>query len=304
VSNGNSVIDGSYLVGTVSGSSGTAQIFNASGIAQGSPVAFTESPLPTGTTSTYIGGWTLSATPSAAGHAIGEVGGSLFVIIEPNGNIVGLQGTGTLNLNTGIWTGTGTGNDPPMACGGPQLHPIRLAAANFATGTFTESDSNGTVLSTGTLVRAGLSAELWSNFYDNASTAAEASVEVLIPLSLNVNISWPANTGTATTILDLGVVLLGQSNAGTSCGVTPTSKIEGYALRPEINPLGNGAVAGATTDTFSFGYVAGQAQTYQISVLGPAAQFCSVTQNGSGAVVDTNSGNASAYPTVQVVCSQ
>src|SRR3984893_4723674 len=66
VTNGNSVIDGSYLVGTVSGSCAIAQIFNASGIAQGSPVAFTESPLPTGTTSTYIGGWTLSANPRAA----------------------------------------------------------------------------------------------------------------------------------------------------------------------------------------------------------------------------------------------
>jgi hypothetical protein len=228
----------------------------------------------------------------------------VFVIVEPNGNIVGLPGTNTMNLNTGIATGTSTGNDPPTSCGGLQLHPTRFGAANFATGTFTETDTNGTVDATGTLIRAGISAELWSDFYDNANTAAEASVEVLVPLSLNVNISWPANTGTATTILDLGVVLIGQSNVGTSCGLPGTTKLEGYALKPEINPLGNGAVAGATTDTFSFGYVAGQAQTYQISVRGPSAQFCSVAQNGSGAVVDANSGNASAYPTVQVVCTQ
>ena len=71
-------IDGSYLAGTVSGSSGTAQIFNTSGTAQGASVAFTESPLPTDTTSTYIGDWKLTLdTVTAAGHAIGEVAGAI-----------------------------------------------------------------------------------------------------------------------------------------------------------------------------------------------------------------------------------
>ena len=300
-------IDGSYLAGTVSGSSGSAQIFNASAIAQGASVAFAESPLPTGTTSTYIGDWKLSLdTITAAGHAIGEVGGSDFVIVEPNGITVSGENSslGTVNLNTGVVTTTGTGNDLPTSCGGGILNPTRLGTVDFATGTFTQSDSNNTLLGSGTLIRAGISAEVLSRFFDNAGTAAEASVEVEIPLSLSVSISWPANTGTATSSLDVGVVLSGPGNVGTTCSTSASTKMEAVGLRPEINPLGSGAAAGTTTDTFSVGYVKGQAQTYQVSVLGPSAQFCSVTQNGSGAVVDANSGNASAYPTVPVVCSQ
>lgn len=233
--------------------------------------------------------------------------GSDFVIVEPNGNTVSGENSslGTLNLDTGVATTTGTGSDPPTSCGGATLHPTRIGTVDFATGTFTQSDSINTLLGSGTLIRAGISAEVLSRFFDNAGTAADASVEVEIPLSLSVSISWPANTGTATSSLVVGVVLSGPGNVGTSCTTsTSTTKMEAVGLRPEINPLGSGAAAGTTTDTFSVGYVKGQAQTYQVSVLGPSAQFCSVTQNGSGAVVDAYSGNASAYPTVQVVCSQ
>jgi len=237
-------------------------------------------------------------------------GQSVFAIFEPNGkwylSIAKNAPIGTWDPSTGVGTLTLIANHLPSTCGGLNTQSPQTITVNLANGTVTVTESGNNVGS-GTITRAGLgSAEILADFNDNAGTFAEGSAEVEIPLSLNVSINWPANTvgGSATSSLVLGVALTGPGNVGTSCGQTLATKLEAYGLRPEINSLGNGAVAGSTPDTITFGYVKAQAAIYQVSVLGPQAQFCSVTQNGSGPIVDANSGNALAYPTVQVVCSQ
>src|SRR5262249_9424241 len=123
--------------------------------------------------------------------------------------------------------------------------------------------------------------------------------------SLNADIHWPDNApgSGATSALVLGVLLVGPH---TDCNGVPqtTFKIMSYGLRPVLNPLGHGAGAATTRDTFSIDYLANQSTSYQVFVLGPAARYCSVTQNGSGVVNDINYGTPDAYPAVQVSCSQ
>jgi hypothetical protein len=308
--NGADTLDGSYLQGTLSATAGTAQIYSSSGTVQGPSLAFAESPLPADTNTTYLGAWKISVVVSSAGDISGA-GQSIFAIFEPSGNwylsVAKAASVGTWDLGTGVGTLAITSNNPTSTCEATTSNPQTLSV-NLAAGTATLADSgSGTVTGSGTITRSGLgSAEILDGFSDNAGTLAEAALEVNIPLSLNVNVSWPANIigGSATSSLVLGVALTGPGNVGTACNVGNAAKLEAYGLRPEINSLGNGAAAGSTPDTITFGYIKTQAASYQVSVLGPHAQYCSVTQNGSGPIVDADSGNASAYPTVEVVCSQ
>jgi len=300
--NGVTTLDGSYVQGTLSGASGTAQIYNSSGVAQGAALAFTESSSPPNINTTYLGAWKISVLTDTNPGSVSGGAQSIFAIFEANGSWYLSEARnapiGTWNLSTGVGTIATTANNPTSTCGVQSQTP-QTGTVNLAAGTFSGTNSSGTV------TRAGLgSAEILDTFYDNAGTLADAALEVDIPLSLNVNVSWPANTvgGGATSALVLGVALTGPGNMGNSCNGSNATKLEAFGLRPEINSLGNGAVAGSTPDTITFGYVKTQAANYQVSVLGPQAQYCSVTQNGSGPIVDANSGNAAAYPTVQVVC--
>lgn len=307
-SNSSLVFDGVYMTGTLSVTSSTAQIYDASNTAQGSAMTLSPIAIPTGTNTAYDGVWTMfiDAT-TAAGYNTGSVAGSSATFVfEPNGNFYMAPGSvvGQFNQSTGVASGPSSSNPPPATCGGTPVPITETRTVNLATGSVSWTDSSGSVLMVGHIARAGLTAEVLGRFFDNALTLAEAATEQEIPLSLNVNISWPANTSSATASLVLGVVMTGPMNVGTTCTTSTTTKLEAYGARPEINPLGNGAAASSTTDTFSVGYIKGQAASYQVSVLGPSARYCSVTQNGSGSVVDANSGNASAYPTVNVVCTQ
>ena len=306
----NATLDGSYLQGTLSAGSGTAQIYDATGAAQGPALTFTESSLPAGINTAYLGAWMLSVVPTTPGSVSGS-GQSVFAIFESDGSwyvsAAGNGSSGTWDPGAGTGTLALTASSPTSSCGQQTQTPQTLAV-DLATGTATlTNSSDGTAAGSGTITRAGLdSAEILDDFHDNAGTLADAAAEVDIPLSLNVNVSWPANTSGAgaTSAIVLGVALTGPGNVGNSCNQGSGTKLEADALRPEINPLGNGAAAGSTSDIITFGYIKTQAADYQVSVLGPRAQYCSVTQNGSGPIVDANSGNASAYPTVQVACSQ
>jgi hypothetical protein len=308
--NGANTLDRGYLEGTLSATSGTAQIYSSTGTVQGPPLTFTESPLPADTNTAYLGAWKISVVVTEPGDVKGA-GQSIFAIFEPSGSwylssVAKNALVGTWNPSTGVGTLTIDSNNPTTACGG-LTSASQTAMVNLATGTVIVTDSSHRTVGTGTIIRSGLgSAEIVDNFFDNAGTLADAALEVEIPLSLNVNVSWPVNTvgGSATSSLVLGVALTGPGNVGNSCTQSTATKLEAYGLRPEINSLGNGAAAGSTRDMITFGYIKTQAASYQVSVLGPNAQHCSVTQNGSGPIVDANSGNALAYPTVQVVCSQ
>jgi len=307
---GAATLDGSYLQGTLSGTSGTAQIYNSNGVAQGISLALTTSPLPANIDTAYLGAWKISVLTDTNPGSVKGGAQSVFAIFEPSGSWYLSSArnapVGTWNLATGVGTIAIPANNPTNTCG-VQTQTSQTGTGSLAAGTFTLTNtSNGTTLGTGTIARAGLgSAEILDTFADNAGTLADAALEVDIPLSLNVNVNWPANTvgGSATSSLVLGVALTGPGNVGNSCNQSSATKLEAFGLRPEINSLGNGAAAGSTPDIITFGYVKTQAANYQVSVLGPRAQFCSVT-NGSGPIVDANSGNASAYPTVHVTCSQ
>lgn len=303
-------IDGSYLSGSITGTSGTAQIYDASRVAQGASLALTPIAAATGTNTAYVGGWQLFIDSiTTAGQVVGNVSGSSgFFILSPTGNsyFSSGAGSGTFSLVNGVST-SGPTNTQTLrtSCQGTMGSTTTTSTVNLATGVVTTSDATSGQLNwTGHLARAGLAPEVLTSFYDNATTALEAAAEQAIPLSLNVDVSWPANTGTTTSALDIGVVLTGANNIGTSCVGTAAQKLVSYGIRPELNSLGSGAAAGHTLDTFATSYIKNQAQAYQVSVIGPASQFCSVTQNGSGSVVDANSGNASSYPTVKVVCTQ
>jgi hypothetical protein len=303
-------LDGSYLSGSISGSSGTAQVYNAGGTAQGAAITLTAAAAPAaGTSTSYFGAYMVTlGTITAAGQAQGAVAGSSAIFLAaPNGtaNVTGGNTTGaSFDPATGIGTININGSGIATTCGGTQPSFAQTISFNLASGTLSDS-VGGAQTASGAITRLTQSQEVLFNFYDNANTVAEAAAEQIIPLSLNVNIDWPANSGTATSALVLGIALAGSDTVGTSCNPGPAlPKLEGFGLRPELNPLGAGAAATTVSDTFSFGYVKGQVQSYAVSVLGPAAGHCSVTANGSGSVVDASSGNASLYPTVTVHCTQ
>ena len=121
----------------------------------------------------------------------------------------------------------------------------------------------------------------------NATTAGPP-----IPLLLNVVTTW------GTTYPAPGYGLSLQVNNASGSGVA-----FGF-VQQNVNLMGaNGMVAGTTTtNNIAASYPTGSGATYTLSAgAGPGA-YCSITSGGSGSVVDASSGNASAYPTVNVSC--
>lgn len=304
------VLDGNYLSGSVSGTSGSAQVYDATRTAQGSPITLTAAPPPAaGTSTAYLGAYLLTlGAQTAAGQATGGVAGSSAIFLaEPNGtaNVTGNNASGaSVDLATGTATVTVTTNGIPTTCGGNRPALTQTVSFSLANGTLSNTVA-GALAQSGTVTRMTHGLEVLESFQDNGNTQAEVAAEQVIPLALNVTIDWPASSPSATSALVLGVALAGLNTNGTSCNPGPgAQKLEAFGLRPELNPLGAGAAAATVGDTFSVGYVKGQAQTYAVSVLGPAAQYCSVTANGTGSITDASSGNAALYPTVAVHCTQ
>ena len=260
-------------------STGTADIYDSNGALQGT---FTFNQVASGSTlpnTLYVGGWYGTYTPNSAGIAAGDSGGQAYIILSPDKTFKGI--TDGAQAITGTWdpsTGVGSASFANKS-GGMVSISINLATQ---TGTVTVGSTvNGSISfsRTGTLAmnKGGQS---------GGSGTSGSSVKT-IPLLLNVRVSWPANVGNVVSSLALAL------NVKDSGG-----KLVAGSIKSEVNPLGIGAIANTTTDNIAVSYPSGSAASYSLSV-GPSN--CSIA-GGSGNVVDANSGNASAYPTVAITC--
>lgn len=251
--------------------SGSADIYSSTNVFNGT-IAFTKvNSSVTLSNSLSLGGWFATLTPNAAAIAAGTKGGQAYLIAAPDGTFYGII-DGQLTRIKGSWTpvdGAGTATFT-------NTDGKFDIALNFSTqqGSVTK---NGIALGTLSLSRTG-------NFIGRRANPAIAT----IPLLLNVRVSWANAPGNSVSSLALGVNVFDAS--GTQIA---------SAVKSESTPLRTDSVRTTTTDNIAASYPAGTARSYSTSV-GPSN--CAIS-GGSGAVVDANSGNAAAYPTVSVVCN-
>jgi hypothetical protein len=259
---------------------GTAQIYDSTSGLQGT---FTFTKVTAGGTvsnSLYLGGWYATYTPNSTGTAAGDSGGQAYIILAPDGFFHGI--TDGAQAISGTW-------DPSTGIG-------TASFANGSGGTITISvdvDSKTGTVSVDGAVYGSLAFSRTGTLTMNADsysggTGTSGQSVNMIPLLLNVQISWPANVGNVVSSFALSLNV-NDPNSGLIAG----------AIKSEVNPLGVGAAANTTTDNIAVSYPEGTAATYSLSV-GPSN--CAIT-GGSGNVVDANSGNASAYPTVAITCN-
>jgi hypothetical protein len=250
-------------------STGTADIWDSGTNAFQGTFTFTKVTSTTALGNTnYLGGWYATYTPNATGTAAGDTAGVGYLILAADGTFHGISDGSSMLVGT--WdpsTGIGTGSVKNAS----HTDTFTLNAAN-RTGTFSVGGTDRGSLSfsrTGTLAMT------------QSSNAAN------IPLLLNVTVSWPANIGNVVSSLALSLTIKDSGGNNIASGI-----------KSEINPLGIGAIANTTTDNIAVSYPRGSAVSYSLSV---GSSNCSIT-GGGGSVVDANSGNAVAYPTVAVVC--
>lgn len=251
--------------------SGSADIFSSSNVFQGTITFNKVSSSAALPNSLSLGGWFVTFTPNAAAVAGGSQGGQAYLIAAPSGIFYGII-DGQLTSFQGNWT--------PVDGAGTATFTNKNGkfdiALNFLTQTGTVT-KNGVALGTLSLSRTG-------TFVGRRADQSMAT----IPLLLNVNVSWANAPGNSVSSLALGLNVFDAS--GTQIA---------SAVRSESTPLRTDSIRSTTTDNISASYPTGVAKTYSTSV-GPAN--CAIS-GGSGNVVDTNSGNAAAYPTVNIVCN-
>lgn len=249
-------------------STGTGEIWN-NNVLQGT---FTFSKL-TGsspTPSLYTGGWYATYTPNAAGIAQGDKGGSAFGFAAADGSLRFLTESG--DLIAGTWnpsTGQGTGSLTDKS------GTVTTVTVDFSTGSGSVS-RGGTVMGNVTFTRNG-------SFTLSPPTSATGPS---IPLLLNIVTSW-ANLPNTMNSIAVSLNVLDAGGAQLAFGTKSTS-----------TPPNSSGVRSSTTDNIAVSYPTGAGKTYAVSV---GQQNCTVA-NGSGTVVDANSGNANAYPTVYITC--
>ncbi len=258
--------------GTVTGSTGAADLYGSNNSIQGT-LAFTKLAASAALTNTlYLGGWYATYTPNATGIAAGDTGGHGYFILSPDGTFSGITDgknqtiTGTWDPSTGIGSGT-LSNDPS----GPNTFGVNVATK---TASFSVS---GVVHGTLTFSRTG-----------SLTMQSGSSSGNQIPLLLNITVSWPANIGNVVSSFALSLDVKDSSGNLIASGI-----------KSEVNPMGAGAIANTTTDNIAVPYPQGSAASYSLSV-GPSN--CSIV-GSSGTVVDANNNNAGAYPTVAITCN-
>lgn len=187
----------------------------------------------------------------------------------------------TAPSSTGIRTTTTDNIAVPYPTGGASTYTLSVGPSNC---TITGGSGNVVDASSGI---ASAYPTVYVTCDANATTAGPP-----IPLLLNVVTTW------GTTYPAPGYGLSLQVNDASGSGVA-----FGF-VQQNVNLMGaNGMVTGTTTtNNIAASYPKGSGATYTLSAgAGPGA-YCSITSGGSGSVVDASSGNASAYPTVNVSC--
>ena len=267
--------------------SANATIYNSSGVSQGTLTINPVSASGLITNSIYMGGWYGVYTPNAAGIAAGNTGGYGYFILAPNGNLYGITDSG--NYIAGSWN----------------------AQAGTATGSFTNGNNKSTTISFDLTNSSGIVSVSGTNFgsvalartgalkinkYGGAGAGNGTSTNSTppIPLLLNVSVSWPNNVGNVVSSFALSLTV--KDSSGNS--IASIVKQERNPFGPNTNANGTPSNANTTTDNISASYPTGLGYSYQLSV-GPSN--CTIG-GGNGSVVDANSGNAGAYPTVSIAC--
>ena len=140
-------------------------------------------------------------------------------------------------------------------------------------------------------------ANAYPTVYVTCADLSTSSPAAALPLLLNVNISW-ANTATSVSSFALALdVRNAQGNL-----VAGSVKSESIALNTS-------GIRSSTTDNIAASYPGGVATIYQPRISNSGCKFVGGTTdtNGdsifNGTIVDASSGNANAYPTVQVTCN-
>ena len=269
---------GGYGTGTfpVNSNTATVTVFKSSGVQNGT-IAFNKIVAANAgavTNSQYLGGWYATYTPNAAAMANGDSGGTAYIVAAPDGTFYGIT-DGSSQSFKGTWTiangqGTATWTDASASVGKTISISIDLANAN---GTVS---IDGTAAGTLALNRTG-------------TLTMKTSSTSSIPLLLNVAVSWANTGGNTVTSLALGLNVYDSNGAQVASGV-----------KSESTAPSSTGIRTTTTDNIAVPYPKGGASTYSLSI-GPASSSCTITGN-TGSINDANSGNASAYPTVNVTC--
>ena len=212
----------------------------------------------------YLGGWYLTSSSSGAG-AQGTKG---FMITAPDGAIYGINAHG--NPISGSWsTATGTGTAVTTGYSGTTTMNFNLA---MASGIYNNAGTAGTV----SFSPNGHFSVIPPGTYNGP----------LIPLVINIQSNFANGINGDNGV---GVTLQVQDKYGNQ--VALGNQVEMEASWPYL-------VHETMADTMSVDYPQGmQGATYNFQ-LGQ----CTIVSGGSGPVVDTNSGNANAYPTLVINC--
>jgi hypothetical protein len=257
---------GGNYTGTIS--NGTGTINNSSGpvftLTQATSLNNTKL-----TNSLYLGGWYGVYTPVSSTDVYGA-GTPVYLILSPDGTFSGIMdgNQGTTGTISGSWT-------PTSGIGSGTF--VKNSTATFSFDMSTQTGwyaPNGVTVGYISFSRTGI----LSMNNDTLTTPAIA----MIPLLLDVNITWSANSGSAVSGFPLALNIFNG-----------TAQLIASGIKSEINPLGNGAVAYTMKDSISVPYPNGTAANY---VLSAGTANCTITSGGSGTIP------AASYAPVLINC--
>ena len=272
--------DGTYSTGgfiLTGKGTGTAQVYSSTNTLLGT-LTLTQVTGTTNQNMQYEGGVYITATSTIKGN-----NGWAYMVTGPDRSFTGLDNTG--NVFSGIWTvGTGQG----YLNWANNLEEIGF---NFTTGKGSFVMLSDTTPSATKTTTASLAFSNMGWFSVTPPTTNEAAQP--IPLELNVVTNW-ANQTTSTNNVALSIWV--HDGAGTVIGMGTKSDVE--APNTTGIPSSTSVVAAVNYST-SKAPLTDTTARYTVSV---GTQPCVVTAGGTGTVVDANSGNASAYPTVHITC--
>ncbi len=213
------------------------------------------------TNNLYLGGWYGVYTPTGAADVYGA-GTPVYLILSPDGTFSGIMdGNQTITgIISGNWTptsGIGTGSF------------TFNSGATFSFNMATQSglySPKGQVYGSISFSRTGILSMI--------SNPLTSSAIAMTPLTLSVQVSWPANPANF------------HSNFALSLNINNGSTLIASGIKSEANPLGNGAVAYTMTDSISVPYPLGATTTGYTLSINPTAtpSNCSITAGGSGTV--------------------
>jgi len=208
-------------------------------------------------------------------------------IYDANGTLVasGVKSESTAPSSTGIRTTTTDNIAVSYPTGGGATYSLSVGPASSSCSI---TNGSGSINDT----NSG-NAGAYPTVYVTCDAGTTTTAGPPIPLLLNVVTTW----GTTYPSPGYGLALQVKDASG--------NQIANGFVQQNVNLATgtNGAVVGTTTtNAIAASYPKGSGVSYVLSAGSGPGAYCSITSGGSGSVNDANSGNASAYPTVNVSC--